>query len=639
MVGSTAAVAPGSYFTNTHELVKALLQYWPHPPHVQCPSLVLCGPAGNGKSYLVDSICDDMQHAERATSVASSKVVRVSPELAPALTVRTREGSTGLRSTLKRAIAKTCRDVRTRQRNGTTGEHRGATGPQSDLTGIPLTLLLELDHIEYFTAATDGGMVEEDKSKSEDTAMSRPTHPMFMADLFGVLRGRPPLLTESECHEWGVERLVVVSLFSGEVHEMHLFPRDAVFDYILFLPTPNECERLTFFSRYFEGMLSQDATALSEALAYRSGGISYRGLTEIAANAYKLLRERADEKESWPFAVVAHQAAKLFHHSCSMAALEYRRSGGYVDVQTTKWSDVAGMASVKELLQQLIMRPLRYKELYQRAGLRPSTGVLMYGPPGTGKTMLAKAMATELNASFMYLDLPELVQCEVGESERKLKQFFTVARERSPTVMFMDELQAAFGVRYADANGPSARSSSAHDARLVSHLLCLLDDAQADVEHPVIFVGATNAVRLLDPLLLRAGRLDTLIEVPLPDAEAREALVRKVVHEDWAPWLSAGVVDGEPHQVKVAVLQKLLVEGFVRATDHLSGATIRSMTSVFAVKLLQDVLTKHATLSSSNMPILAPSIFVEELLDANGTELSRSATDLMKAAVHRRDGD
>ncbi|RNE95014.1 putative ATPase, partial [Trypanosoma conorhini] len=123
------------------------------------------------------------------------------------------------------------------------------------------------------------------------------------------------------------------------------------------------------------------------------------------------------------------------------------QGAGYVDVQETRWGDIAGLDAVKATLQRLVPRPLRSTATYRRFGVRPSTGVLLYGPPGTGKTMLARAMATELSASFVYIDLPQLMQAEVGESERRLREFFDAARERSPAVMFIDELQAAFGAR------------------------------------------------------------------------------------------------------------------------------------------------------------------------------------------------
>ncbi|CCW68673.1 unnamed protein product [Phytomonas sp. Hart1] len=300
------------------------------------------------------------------------------------------------------------------------------------------------------------------------------------------------------------------------------------------------------------------------------------------------------------------------------------------------------MEVVKETLQALVTRPLRYRQIYRQAGVAPSTGVLLHGPPGTGKTMLAKAMATELNAAFLYLDLPELVQSAVGESERRLNEFVSLARERSPAIMFMDELQAAFGVRYAGGESPGlSQGHSAHDARLVAHLLYLLDEIHADEDHVVVFVGATNVVDMLDPLLLRPGRLDTHIAVPLPDTTARASLVRHVINGEWSSWMTSSALPSSDEQEPVLTLNEILITEFVRRSLGWSGAELRNAMNLFALKVLQEVQNVDLFLSEKENPTVRRGIVQTALLRAHpltsysGVELSDLALQALDSAFTR----
>ncbi|KAG5500475.1 hypothetical protein JKF63_03568 [Porcisia hertigi] len=469
-------------------------------------------------------------------------------------------------------------------------------------------------------------------------------YPAFLGDLYTVLHSSPPLFSQQECAALHLARLVAVCLFTGGLDEVLPVVRHRYVDYAVALPTPTEAARRAFFLQYATPAADGQAPLrlpfpMVDALTLRTGGISYGGLQEVlghaldycASSLHSLSASSPDllgavKCDKHVASAMAQTIVQTYQTSGSVTALEYRRSAGFVDIQVTRWDDIAGMAHVKETLQRLVTDPIRHRTTYQHFRVRPSTGVLLYGPPGTGKTMLARAMATELNASFVYMDIPKLVQAEVGESERRLQEYFDVARERSPSLVFMDEVQAAFGLRYANLedahphrtrpvapeNGDLGRAASApgtataHDARLVSHLLRLLDAAQQDEEHFVLFVGATNVVHMLDPLLLRAGRLDTLLEVPLPDAAARESLVRRVVYGEWAHWFCEQPSDtclSCPNAVNGAVpppnsaerledLRSALVEAFVRHSDGFSGAEVRNLMSVFGLQLARIVSRK-----------------------------------------------
>lgn len=443
-------------------------------------------------------------------------------------------------------------------------------------------------------------------------ALTASDHPELLTDVYTLNRSSPPLLTDEEKRRLGIDRIVVVGCFSGETEEVHPVLVKS-FDLVISLPTPTQVERETFFvesvpmlllSTWKEGggvnddspldaerdhspgcesndddsdeilltslSSSPAAQSLSSAIALRTGGVTYQGLLEVLhilngelgiwwgsqhVQSYrgkkKISIERLPELlNDMECGSLAQRVVQTFQRSPSISAALFRTSAGYVDVQVTRWTDIAGLHTAKKELQEMVMRPLLYQPAYLFFGVRPSTGILLYGPPGTGKTMLAKAMATELNASFVYMDLPGLIKAEVGESEKKLTAFFAAARERSPSVVFIDELQAAFGIRYQEhsnaggnALGVNARATrsrvgSNHESRLVSHLFQCIDAAREDTNCLVIVVGATNVIEHLDPLLLRAGRLDTHVAVPLPDEEARTELVRRIIFGDWAHWFS-----------------------------------------------------------------------------------------------------
>ncbi|KPA85338.1 putative ATPase [Leptomonas pyrrhocoris] len=648
----SAAVTP---LSQMHDLLVSLLHWWPYSPSQQCPSFLLCGPTANGKSHLVRRVvhdanntaqCNDGKH-DLASHESRRHVVSVTPRLAQAAAVQdAKDGCTGLRRLLRRTIHEACTDALGRRKEG---DAVHAEEP------VELAVLVVFNHVECYwthggesyvnngeatsTSAAAGQRNGEDAASTSGVNDGLNTlYPSLLADLYTVFRSAPPLFSQAECAALRLSTVVYVSLFTGELDQVQPTVRQRYVDYALSLPTPTEAERTTFFRPFTQsahGAAEADGALLpvllADALVLRTGGASYGGLQEIVALALEHVAAPASASSSpanagaLPHTHTATQwgpqtagaAAQCILHayqtSLSITALEYRRSAGFVDVQVTLWDDIAGMSDVKATLRRLVTDPIRHRDAYCRFHVRPSTGVLLHGPPGTGKTLLAKAMATELNASFVYMDLPELVQSELGESERRLQAYFDVARERSPSVVFMDEVQAAFGVRYGDTTGrhdgrpprSSTRaggggdagrpvSTTSHDARLVSHLLRLLDAAQQDEEHFVLFVGATNVVHLLDPLLLRAGRLDTLLEVPLPDTAARESLVKRVVYGEWSQWFSGERDAAESVSVaedaqRLDRIQAALVDEFVRLSDGFSGAQVRNFLSVFGLQLARTV--------------------------------------------------
>jgi len=181
------------------------------------------------------------------------------------------------------------------------------------------------------------------------------------------------------------------------------------------------------------------------------------------------------------------------------------------------WEDIGGLASVKQELQETIEWPLKYPKLYSHMKANPPKGILLYGPPGTGKTLLARAVATESQANFISVKGPEFLSKWVGESEKAVRETFRKARQAAPCVVFLDEVDSIAPVR-----------GGLHDSnvteRVVSQLLTEMDGLEP--LHNVTVITASNRPDMIDPALLRPGRFDRLILVPLPDLEARKEILR-----------------------------------------------------------------------------------------------------------------
>jgi len=177
------------------------------------------------------------------------------------------------------------------------------------------------------------------------------------------------------------------------------------------------------------------------------------------------------------------------------------------------WDDIGGLQGVKEELAEAIEWPLKHADLFLEADVKSPKGILLYGPPGTGKTMIAKAVATTSEANFISVKGPELLSKWVGESEKGVREIFRKARQAAPCIVFFDELDAV-----APTRGGSDGDSHVTE-RVISQMLTEMDGLE-DLKG-VVVIGATNRPDMIDEALLRPGRFDRLLEVPVPDREAR----------------------------------------------------------------------------------------------------------------------
>ncbi len=225
------------------------------------------------------------------------------------------------------------------------------------------------------------------------------------------------------------------------------------------------------------------------------------------------------------------------------------------------YSDVGGLEDQLLEVRETVELPLKKPELFERIGIEPPKGVLLYGPPGTGKTLLAKAVAHETEATFIRIIGSELVQKFIGEGARLVREIFNMAKEKAPTILFIDELDAIGSQRLKIAT-----SGDREVQRTLMQLLSELDgfEMRGDVK----IIGATNRVDILDPALLRPGRFDRMIEFPIPDEESRKAIFKI-------------------HTRKLRVEETIDINRLVSLTEGATGADIKAIATeagMFAIR-------------------------------------------------------
>ncbi|MFP8888541.1 AAA family ATPase [Natrialbaceae archaeon A-CW2] len=229
--------------------------------------------------------------------------------------------------------------------------------------------------------------------------------------------------------------------------------------------------------------------------------------------------------------------------------------------ETVGYDEIGGLSDELEQLQEMVELPFEHPELFDRLNIDPPTGVLLHGPPGTGKTLLAGAIADELDAHFAHIDGPEIIDKHVGVAQETLRGIFEQAREESPAVLFIDEIDAITPKR--DGN------SRMHldDERLVTQLLTLMDGL--DTTDDLVVIGATNRVDSIDHALRRGGRFDREIHVGIPDEQGRREILE--VHTRGVPLASRVDLDdyaARTHGFVGADLETLVTEAGLNALER-----------------------------------------------------------------------
>ncbi|XP_043706087.1 26S proteasome regulatory subunit 6A homolog [Telopea speciosissima] len=218
---------------------------------------------------------------------------------------------------------------------------------------------------------------------------------------------------------------------------------------------------------------------------------------------------------------------------------------------TEDYNDIGGLEKQIQELVEAIVLPMTHKERFQKLGIRPPKGVLLYGPPGTGKTLMARACAAQTNATFLKLAGPQLVQMFIGDGAKLVRDAFQLAKEKSPCIIFIDEIDA-IGTKRFDSEVSGDREVQ----RTMLELLNQLDGFSSDDRIKVI--AATNRADILDPALMRSGRLDRKIEFPHPTEEARARIL-------------------QIHSRKMTVNPDVNFEELARSTDDFNGAQLKAV--------------------------------------------------------------
>ena len=219
---------------------------------------------------------------------------------------------------------------------------------------------------------------------------------------------------------------------------------------------------------------------------------------------------------------------------------------------TEKYSDMGGVDKQIQELEEAIVLPIEQKHLFEAIGIKPPKGVLMFGPPGTGKTMLARAVAARVKATFLKLAGSQLVQSYIGDGAKMVRDAFALAREKAPTIIFIDEIDAV-GIKRSGGDGSGGKEVQ----RTMLELLNQLDGFSSTDDVKVI--AATNRADVLDPALLRSGRLDRKIEFPMPNEEGRAKIL-------------------EIHSRKMHYNNKAIdFKEFARMTDDFNGAMLKAV--------------------------------------------------------------
>jgi len=291
------------------------------------------------------------------------------------------------------------------------------------------------------------------------------------------------------------------------------------FDRELDIGVPDDNGRLEILRIHTKNMkLSSDVKL--EDLAANTHGFVGADLAQLCTEAaLTCIREKMDlidlEEETVDAEILDSLAVTQDHFqsamgSCNPSSLRET----VVEVPNVKWDSIGGLEQTKRELQEMILYPIEHPEKFEKFGMSPSRGVLFYGPPGCGKTLMAKAVATECSSNFITIKGPELLTMWFGESEANVREVFDKARAAAPCVLFFDEL---------DSIGQQRGSSGGSGDRIMNQLLTEIDGV--GVKKNVFFVGATNRPELLDDALLRPGRLDQLIYIPMPDLASRASIL------------------------------------------------------------------------------------------------------------------
>lgn len=343
------------------------------------------------------------------------------------------------------------------------------------------------------------------------------------------------------------------------------------FDREIDIGCPDENGRLEIFRIHTRNMkLDEDVDP--EEVARETHGFVGADIAALCTEAaMQCIREKMDlidiEDDTIDAEVLNAMSVNQEHfkHALSQANPSSLRET-VVEVPNVTWEDIGGLTDVKRELREVVQYPVEHPEKFEKFGMSPSKGVLFYGPPGCGKTLLAKAVANECQANFVSIKGPELLTMWFGESEANVRDVFEKARGAAPCVLFFDELDSI-----AKSRGSSVSDAGGAGDRVMNQLLTEMDGMGA--KKNVFIIGATNRPDIIDAALLRPGRLDQLIYIPMPDMESRLGILKSTLR-------------------KSPVAADVPLEQLARAMDKFSGADITEVCQRAAKYAIRESIEK-----------------------------------------------
>jgi len=346
--------------------------------------------------------------------------------------------------------------------------------------------------------------------------------------------------------------------------------RPGRFDREIAIPIPDRHGRMAILEIHSRGMpLGQDVDM--NHLAEITHGFVGADLEALCREAAMICLRRIMADIDFSLTQIPYeQLAKLeVHMGDFMAAMQEIEPSAvrevFVEVPNVKWEDVGGLAELKTRLLEAVEWPIKYAALFAQAGVRPSKGILLSGPPGCGKTMMAKAIATESQVNFISVKGPALLSKYVGESERAVREVFHKARQAAPCILFFDEIDALVPAR------GGATTDAAVAERVLSQFLSEMDGIEE--LQGVLVLGATNRSDKLDPAVLRPGRFDEIVEIPLPDEPGRREIF--AVHlrgKPTAPGINVGELASQSEELSGAVIASICNRAALRAVRRAVAA-------------------------------------------------------------------